>query len=460
MSKILSHPYLIAAALLAGNQATPLPHLPLSDQPSDSLNPDLLKNSPKDISNLPSGLLSNSVPDDFSDQFLNNSANNFLSNFSNKSLSNSSSNLLVNFAGNSLDTEDTNSNNLPNHAATNIPNNSLNNPASNLFINSVNNSDNNFSHNLDNLPQNSSNSSSIFIGTATPTTTGTATTGTIETNRSTSSTIPAVIETPSPILDPPYPALSFSAPNFDSGMPRFTPPPELPRPKSGSQMLAQRLAALQAGVTYTRIPTDSFFEYWQKADSREPTYEQWQSLLIQEARALAKGQGANPLSIMVGDSISMWFPPDRLSKDRLWLNQGISGENTTQILRRLKYQDFAQTRPDRIYVMAGINDLRQGVDDQTILANHRQIIRVLLQGHPQAQVIIQPILPTRFAAIPDRRLRYLNQQLEIISAQEGASFLNIYDSFLNAEGQLRRELTTDGLHLSPAGYELWSWAVN
>ena len=307
MSKILSHPYLIAAALLGGNQATPLPELPLVDQPPNSLNPDLLKNSPKETNNLPSNLFSNSSPDDFSNQFLSNPSNNFSSNpsnnfssnpsnnfssnLSNKSLSNSSSNLLVNFSGNSLDTEDTNSNNLP------------------------------------------------------------------------------------------YPELSFSAPNFDSPMPRFTPPPELPRPKSGSQMLYQRIAALQAGVTYTRIPTDSFVEYWQKADPREPTYEQWQSLLIQEAKALAKGQGANSLSIIVGDSLSMWFPTDKLSKDRLWLNQGISGENTTQILRRLKYKDFAQTRPDRIYVMAGINDLRQGVDDQTILAHHRQIIRLLLQDH-------------------------------------------------------------------------------
>ncbi len=449
MSKILSHPYLIAAALLGGNQATPLPELPSIDQPVDSLNPDLLKNSPKDTSNLSRNLLSNSYPDDFSDQFLGNPANNFSSNLStnlsNKSLSNSSGNLLVNFSGNSLDIEDTDSNNLSNNASNNSANNLLNN------------SSNNFSSNLNNLPQNSSNSYSLSTGTNSL---STATTATIGINNSTSSTIPAVPETPSPILDPPYPVLSFSAPNFDSGMPRFTPPPEIPRPKSGSQMLYQRLAALQAGVTYTRIPTDSFFEYWQKADPRDPTYEQWQSLLIQEARALAKGQGANPLSIIVGDSLSMWFPTDKLSKDRLWLNQGISGENTTQILRRLKYKDFAQTRPDRIYVMAGINDLRQGVDDQTILANHRQIIRVLLQGHPQAQVIVQPILPTRFAAIPDRRLRYLNQQLEIISAQEGASFLNIYDSFLNAEGQLRRELTTDGLHLSPEGYELWSWAVN
>ena len=267
----------------------------------------------------------------------------------------------------------------------------------------------------------------------------------------------------SPLFPEPTPdfnpvPLNFTAP--PPPVPQAYLSPELPRPKSGSQMLSQRVAALQAGVTYTRIPTDSFMESWQKADPRDPTYEQWQSLLIQEAKALAYGQGNNPLSVIVGDSLTMWFPPDKLSKNNLWLNQGISGENTTQILRRLKYKDFGQTKPDRIYVMAGINDLRQGAADQTILNNHRQIMRQLHKDYPQAEIIVQSILPTRFASIPDRRLRYLNQQLEMITAQEGVSFLDIYDVFLNQEGQLRRELTTDGIHLSMAGYEAWSWSIN
>jgi len=267
----------------------------------------------------------------------------------------------------------------------------------------------------------------------------------------------------SPLFPEPTPDFSPAPLNFtapQSPAPQAYLSPELPRPKIGSQMLSQRVAALQAGVTYTRIPTDSFMESWQRADPRDPTYEQWQSLLIQEAKALAYGQGNNPLSVIVGDSLTMWFPPDKLSKNNLWLNQGISGENTTQILRRLKYKDFSQTRPDRIYVMAGINDLRQGVADQTILNNHRQIMRQLRKDYPQAEIIVQSILPTRFASIADRRLRYLNQQLEIITAQEGVSFLDIYDVFLNQEGQLRRELTTDGIHLSRAGYEAWSWSIN
>lgn len=275
---------------------------------------------------------------------------------------------------------------------------------------------------------------------------------------------PANIQSPSPSLFP------SPTPEFTPSPLNFTPPPqqiiqtylppELPRPKTGSQMLSQRIAALQAGVTYTRIPTDTFMEFWQKADSRDPTYEQWQSLLIQEAKALAYGQGNNRLSVMVGDSLTMWFPTDKLSKNNLWLNQGISGENTTQILRRLKYKDFGQTRPDRIFVMAGVNDLRQGASDQTILNNHRQIMRQLKKDYPQAEIIVQSILPTRFASIPDRRLRSLNQQLENITTQEGVSFLNLYDIFLNQEGQLRRELTTDGIHLSMAGYETWSWSIN
>lgn len=274
---------------------------------------------------------------------------------------------------------------------------------------------------------------------------------------------PSPTENQTPIFREPTPEFSPPPLNFTTPpppVPQTYLPPELPRPKSGSQLLAQRVAALQAGVTYTRISTDSFMDFWQKADPRDPTYEQWQSLLIQEAKALAYGQGNNSLSVIVGDSLSMWFPTDKLSKNNLWLNQGISGENTTQILRRLKYKDFGQTRPNRIYVMAGINDLRQGAADQTILGNHRQMMRQLRKDYPQAEIIVQSILPTRFASIPDRRLRYLNQQLEMITVQEGVSFLNLYDRFLNQEGQLRRELTTDGIHLSMAGYEAWSWSIN
>lgn len=235
-------------------------------------------------------------------------------------------------------------------------------------------------------------------------------------------------------------------------------------PTSGSQLYLQRLAALKAGKLFTRLPSDSFSQFWAKeAGSKvgtlqNPTHEQWKRLLEQEAKAVAKGQGSNRLSILLGDSISLWFPSEGFPGNQLWLNQGISGENSGQILRRLPA--FSQTRPDTIYVLAGINDLRQGASDPVILNNLRQIVKRLRQNHPQAQVILQSILPTRLSAIPNERIRKLNQEIAIIARQEGAGYLNLHSWFTDEESQMQQELTTDGIHLTRRGYEVWQEALH
>ena len=235
------------------------------------------------------------------------------------------------------------------------------------------------------------------------------------------------------------------------------------KPASGSQLFYQRLAALKAGKIYTRLPADSFQSYWAKKEGtkalslQKPSYEQWKRLLAKEARAVSEGQGSNRLSVLVGDSLSLWFPQERLPGGSLWLNQGISGDNSRGILKRLSA--FSHTRPDVIYVLAGINDLRQGATDKTILDNLRQIVRRLRQEHPGSSVIVQSILPTRISTIPNRRIRNLNQQLAILAQQQGAGYLDIHPRFSDVEGNLRLDLTTDGLHLSGRGYEVWQSAL-
>jgi lysophospholipase L1-like esterase len=228
-------------------------------------------------------------------------------------------------------------------------------------------------------------------------------------------------------------------------------------PASGSQMFRQRIAALRSGRLYTRISPDSYRSAWIGATAK-PTYEQWKQLLAQEARALARGQGNNRLSIIVGDSLSLWFPSSQLPSNQFWLNQGISGDTTNGILKRLSA--FAQTRPDTIYVLAGVNDLRRGISDGEITANLNRIVRRLRQNHPQAQVVVQSILPTGLYTISNDRIQRINQRLAAIARQEGAYYLDLYSLFVDGEGTLNRELTTDGLHLNQQGYQVWQLALN
>lgn len=123
-----------------------------------------------------------------------------------------------------------------------------------------------------------------------------------------------------------------------------------------------------------------------------------------------------------------------------------------------------------IFVLLGINDLLRGWEDQAVLSNQLEMMRYLRQAHPQARVVVQSILPhaienvtwegrDRLLAIPNERIRELNWQLEAIAQQEGVDFLNLYVLFANLQGDLRRELSTDGLHLSNQGYEVWGTAL-
>jgi lysophospholipase L1-like esterase len=197
------------------------------------------------------------------------------------------------------------------------------------------------------------------------------------------------------------------------------------------------------------------------------TYEEWVEQLDKEARAIA----ANPpprLGILAGDSISLWFPPQLLPPQLTWLNQGISGEISRGLLERLPL--FDEVKAEVIFVMIGINDLLRGIPPAQILENQRLIIRDLLTWHPNSEIVVQSILPhsgpqatwegrDRLLEIPNEQIKSINRELEAIARNEGVRFLNLYPLFANAEGNLKPELSTDGLHLNDEGYEVWRAAL-
>ncbi len=197
------------------------------------------------------------------------------------------------------------------------------------------------------------------------------------------------------------------------------------------------------------------------------SYQQWVTQLGREAEAAATNRPPK-LSVLAGDSLSMWFPMKLLPPDRLWLNQGISGETSVGLLKRL--QLFDRTFPDTVFVMIGINDLLRGASDEGILDNQRQIIRDLRWAHPKAQVVVQSILPhsgerstwenrDRLLAIPNSRIRAINRRLKEIANSENVSYLDLQPLFADADGNLPTELSTDGLHLNDRGYLVWRSAL-
>lgn len=214
--------------------------------------------------------------------------------------------------------------------------------------------------------------------------------------------------------------------------------------------------ASKTGLNSTVIP----------APSQKLTYKQRFAVLKQEAN-LAVQNRPQYLTVLVGDSLSDWFPAEVLPPERTWLNQGIAGETSSGLLKRLHL--FERTQPETIFVMIGINDLFQGATDEKILENQRQIVRYLRRVHPHSQIVIQAILPysiegsnwggDRLLTVSNVRIRQLNHQLKAIALAEGVKYLDLHPLFTDAQGNLRPDLSTDGLHLNHQGYLVWRSAL-
>ncbi|MBF2067616.1 MAG: G-D-S-L family lipolytic protein [Calothrix sp. C42_A2020_038] len=227
----------------------------------------------------------------------------------------------------------------------------------------------------------------------------------------------------------------------------------------------------QHGMTdlFRKAPTSNQIniEAPQLGERHQLNYKQWVDILAREAKVVAE-QRPQHLTILLGDSLSLWFPSELLPEERTWLNQGISGETSTGLLKRLNL--FDRTQPETIFIMIGINDLIRGVESSKILDNHRQIIAYLKRKHPKSQIVVQSILPhggeeatwegkEKLLAIPNNWIRELNQQLQTIAIQEGIKYLDLHPLFVNKQGNIRLDLSTDGLHLSKDGYLVWRSAL-
>lgn len=196
-------------------------------------------------------------------------------------------------------------------------------------------------------------------------------------------------------------------------------------------------------------------------------YQQWVSLLEQEASAIA-ARNAPRQNILLGDSLTLWFPQELLPGRKTWINQAISGENSDGLRQRLYILD--QTKPETIFIMIGINDLIWDKPADRLLENTQEIVAYLRQRHPNSKIVLQSILPhggaaatwegrDRLVALPNQRIRTVNDQLQQIAADYNATYLDLYPLFANGDGNLRADLTTDGLHLNWQGYMIWRTAI-
>ncbi|WP_461790523.1 GDSL-type esterase/lipase family protein [Pedobacter sp.] len=163
--------------------------------------------------------------------------------------------------------------------------------------------------------------------------------------------------------------------------------------------------------------------------------------------------------IFLGNSITAGTDWSKLLNLPQAKNRGISGDITFGVLERL--QEVIDRKPAKVFVLIGINDVSRNIPDSLILRNYKTIIKRIREGSKKTQIYFYTLLPVNASFEKfknhygkDEHILYLNDEIRKFTAKN-VTVIDLYPHFLDADKKLKAELTKDGLHLIPAGYEVW-----
>jgi acyl-CoA thioesterase I len=182
-----------------------------------------------------------------------------------------------------------------------------------------------------------------------------------------------------------------------------------------------------------------------------------------ENARLGAPSGSSPRVVFLGDSITDGWHLSEYFSGRDFVNRGISGQITGEMLGRMM-SDVIDLKPAAVLVLAGTNDIARGVPVSTV-KNNLMMIAGLAEFH-RIRPAFASILPVsdyhksvsaRFEMTrrrPPATILALNRWLQQFCAQHGYVYVDYFSSMVDSAGYLQSDLADDGLHPNGKGYRV------
>lgn len=165
--------------------------------------------------------------------------------------------------------------------------------------------------------------------------------------------------------------------------------------------------------------------------------------------------------VFFGDSITDIWKIDESFPGKSYINRGIGGQTTSQMLVRFR-QDVIDLQPKVVVILAGTNDIAGNtgpISNDDIEANFASLAELARLHH--VRVVFSSLLPVHnytpqsqdfYAQRPMSRILALNEWLKGYCAGSGLVYLDYFNALVDDKGLLKRDLADDGLHPNKAGF--------
>ena len=200
--------------------------------------------------------------------------------------------------------------------------------------------------------------------------------------------------------------------------------------------------------------------------------ENW--LLKEQGKIQTKYRHLNQVSVVepdilfIGDSIVEYYPLQELfGTSKTIVNRGIRGYQTGLLLENLDVHLYGGA-VDKIVLLIGTNDIGKDVPLNDALNNLEATIQYIVRDYPLTEIKLLSILPvnegeeykqTVYIRSNEKIQNWNQAYQELASAYMQVEFVPVFDSLRDQVGQLKKDYTTDGLHLSVTGYQVLTKAL-
>jgi lysophospholipase L1-like esterase len=172
-----------------------------------------------------------------------------------------------------------------------------------------------------------------------------------------------------------------------------------------------------------------------------------------------------PRVVFLGDSITDSWRLNEYFTGRDFVNRGIAGQSTLQMIARFR-QDVAALNPKAVVVLAGTNDIAAGIPANQIEEN-LATLGDLAKAHG-IKAAFASILPVSdyhksadphyemTPAHPPATITAINTWLRSYCQSQGFVYIDYYAPMVDSAGQMQAELSDDGLDPNAKGYRVMS----
>ena len=165
--------------------------------------------------------------------------------------------------------------------------------------------------------------------------------------------------------------------------------------------------------------------------------------------------------IFIGNSITYRCEWSELFRNPKIKNRGINSDIISGVLLRI--DKILESKPKKIFILIGINDLSANFQIQLCVDNYQKIISKIRTASPLTRIYIQSLLPinNKFyrGYATNEKIRILNSGLQNLANDKQITYVDLFSHFINSEGSMDEKYSNDGLHLLGSGYLVWKSVI-